>query len=175
MTKRKPNQPHKVIHMRDKDPMVRFLAYSQRPSDDACWMWLGCENGKDEINGGYARFIAHGKVIMVHRWAYQQWVGPIPEGYQIDHLCRNRMCVNPKHLEGVTQRDNILRGNGYSARNAAKTHCKYGHEFSDENTKLIQGKHRRQRVCLICERNRGRGFRAPVGSSVKSLENGEKS
>lgn len=74
------------------------------------------------------------KTQTVHRIAYEAFVGPVPAGLHLDHLCRVRRCVNPYHLEAVAQRVNSLRGESFSAINARKTHCAQGHEFSPENT-----------------------------------------
>lgn len=99
-----------------------------------CWNFTG---GK--IGGGYG-FIQHytdeGTTYrsVAHRVAYELLVGPIPPGLQLDHLCRNRACVRPDHLEPVTCRENLLRGETSAARNAAKTRCQNGHEFTAENT-----------------------------------------
>jgi hypothetical protein len=91
-----------------------------------------------------------------HRLAYELFVGPIPEGQTIDHLCRNRPCVNPGHLEVVDMRTNLLRGSSPTAQNARKTHCKHGHEFTPENTALKQG---RYRICRTCRARRNREYR----------------
>ncbi len=87
------------------------------------------------------------------------FVGPLPRGGKggpgVDHLCRNRLCVNPSPLELVTARVNILRGNGASARNLRKTHCPYGHPYADENLIInIDG----NRVCRTCKRRRARFY-----------------
>ncbi len=108
---------------------VRFVSKVEIRPDSDCWWWTGSEMTK-----GYGRFIADGrKAVRAHRWAYKHWRGPIPAGLQIDHLCRNRLCVNPYHMETVTNRVNVLRGIGPTARNARKTHCPQGHPYSGDN------------------------------------------
>jgi hypothetical protein len=90
-----------------------------------CWNWTGSIN-----NSGYAR-MNHG---YAHRILYELHRGPIPEGKTLDHLCRNRRCVNPGHLEVVSGHENTLRGMGVAGQNAKRTHCRKGHEFTPENT-----------------------------------------
>jgi len=114
-----------------------------------CWEWSAA---KDPL--GYGRFgltspgyYIKGKLILSHVWAYQYCRGLVPEGLELDHLCRNPSCVNPWHLEAVTHRENVLRGNGYSARNFRKTHCKWGHPLSGDNL-VMKGAFRRCRICL---------------------------
>jgi len=110
----------------------RFWSKVVFPEDSDCWLWAASIN-----NNGYGEFWAGDKYVKAHRWAYEYLIGPIPAGLTIDHLCRNRACVNPAHLEPVTLRINLLRGNTFQARNAAKTHCESGHSFDLFNTCLL--------------------------------------
>ena len=87
-----------------------------------------------------------GKHFLAHRMIYELLVGPIPDGLEIDHLCRNRGCVNPGHMEPVTHRENLMRGDTVAAANPAKTHCIRGHPYDDENT-YRYGSHRYCRAC----------------------------
>lgn len=95
---------------------------------DGCWQWKSLRSGD-----GYGRVRHQKKDQLAHRVVYELLVGPIPEGLTLDHLCRNRGCVRPAHLEPVTLAENTRRGQGMSARNARKTHCLNGHALTSEN------------------------------------------
>jgi hypothetical protein len=131
----------------------RLASFADRP--DECWPWPGAVNnwgyGYTTVGDGTAR----GRNVMVHREAYARLVGPIPEGMQIDHLCRNRLCMNPRHLEPVTIAENVLRGAGPGAINRRKTHCYRGHEFTPENTFYV-GREKKERRCKVCDREKQR-------------------
>lgn len=129
--------------MPDHDIEERF--WKRVRKTDACWEWTGAHTG-----GGYGATYKSGRQVVAHRIAYELLVGPIPEGLQLDHLCRNRGCVNPAHLEPVSQRVNLLRGDTVVARHAAKTHCDAGHPFDLFNTYWWHG----ARHCRACRRER---------------------
>jgi hypothetical protein len=110
---------------------------------EGCWLWQGA------TAKGYGRFatIARRSPSAAHRVAYELAVGPIPDGMQIDHLCRTPRCVNPAHLEPVTVRLNTLRGFSPSSDRARRTHCPRGHEYTPENTILSRQNQRKCRAC----------------------------
>ena len=115
-------------------------------AESGCHEWMGPRN-----KAGYGKFQLQGASLLTHRLAWEMEVGPIPEGLTIDHLCRNRCCLRIDHLEVVTGLVNILRSDGPSARNARKTHCKRGHEFTIENTiKSVSRNGRPARTCRTC-------------------------
>lgn len=124
--------------------LERFLSEHEGVED--CWLWTGANNGK-----GYGIVGIKRRPRYVHRVVYERLVGPIPEGLEMDHLCRNRACANPDHLEPVTHVVNAHRGVGSTWQvNLAKTHCKWGHEFTPENTR----RYRNGRWCIACETDR---------------------
>lgn len=120
---------------------------------DECWLYAG-----QQFGGGYGRIdswlkdLKKSKTYLAHRVMYENCVGPIPEGLVLDHLCRNTICINPDHLEPVTDAENLRRGVGEAARNSKKTHCIRGHEFSPGNTRLIHKGKDLNRACRECDR-----------------------
>ena len=122
--------------------------------ENGCWDWVG------GVTTGYGRW----KDTVAHRLVYELTRAPIPAGLTLDHLCRNRRCVNPDLLEPVTMRVNNLRGNGYSGRNARKTHCPQGHPLSGTNLYLNP---RNQRRCRICRDRQWRECRARKNYPMK--------
>jgi hypothetical protein len=118
-----------------------------RKDADGCWRWIAANNGV-----GYGHMYYEGAMRYSHRLAYEALIGPIPEGHDLDHLCRTRCCVNPAHLEAVTRRENLLRGEGLTARNAAATSCPQGHPYDEDNTYVYDGR----RQCRTCRRLRNR-------------------
>ena len=125
---------------------ARFWAKVEKNGPTDCWLWIASKS-----RDGYGMFEMRG----AHRVAYEMLVGPIPDGLQVDHLCRTRDCVNPSHMELVTSRENTRRGHGPTARHAAQTHCVNGHEFTAENTHIRIRDGIRCRVCRACKRAEG--------------------
>lgn len=118
---------------------------------DACWPWIAAVD-----SCGYGRVKVAQRDLKAHRVAYEFAVGPIPDGLTIDHLCRNKPCVNPAHLEPVTWRENLHR----AGRMGDETHCLNGHEFTPENTRIRHGRDgRTSRRCRVCTRRWNRETR----------------
>jgi len=110
--------------------------------ENGCWNWTGhCGDG------GYPLYRFKDGSSRVHRWLYEKLRGGIERRLTIDHLCRNIKCINPGHMEPVTMRENLMRGNGPSAINARKTHCKRGHPFSGSNLYVGPNGYRNCRKC----------------------------
>lgn len=122
--------------------------------DDGCWRWTA------STKLGYGTFKVAGRPWLAHRWSYEHFVGPIPDGLQLDHLCKFRGCVNPEHLEPVTSAENNYRSETWAAVNRRKTHCPQGHEYTVENTYLRPRGSRVSRICRTCQRRSCQLFRA---------------
>lgn len=129
-------------------PFPDYFMEKVAVAPDGCWLWQGRQN-----RNGYGRLYVRGSGgdQMAHRYAYTAAVGLIPEGYQLDHLCRVRHCVNPEHLEPVTQRENLLRGETVTAQSAAAEACPAGHSYSGDNLYVNRKGHR---YCRTCHRER---------------------
>lgn len=143
-------------------PIARFFSHVRKLPNE-CWEWTANKN-----QCGYGRLFVSGKLIVAHRWYFEHLRGEIQDGQELDHLCRNRVCVNPAHLEVVDRRTNIIRGSGPEVArqrllahnpNAFKTKefCCRGHALSGDN--LIRTKRRAKR-CKLCEQIRWRENRA---------------
>jgi hypothetical protein len=128
------------------DPVERFWRKIDRRGPDECWLWT--PPSRVRFRGlEYGNFYTPSGNVLAHRFAYELLVGPIPDDKEIDHLCRNTLCVNPAHLEPVPHRTNVLRGTALAALNAKKTHCVNGHPFDEANTYVTAAGHRRCRRC----------------------------
>jgi hypothetical protein len=153
--RRKRLSTHGAVNERSLDRSVeaRFEFYCMYVGD--CIVWTGsCQRG------GYGQFNTGKTMVLAHRYNYVRQYGPIPEGLQVDHLCRNRHCVNPGHLEAVTPLINTKRGMVAQLnrdRLSSATHCKHGHAFDEINTYVKPDGHR---ACKACRRSRKKAFRA---------------
>jgi hypothetical protein len=137
----------------NSDVVTRILAKTV-PGENECLVFVG------RRVHGYGRIAYQGENRMAHRVMYEVLVAPVAKGLHVDHLCRNRSCVNVAHLQVLTPKENILSGVGACANNSRKTHCPYGHEYAHENT-ILQKSSRGggpDRVCRTCDSVRRRRY-----------------
>lgn len=139
------NSQHKKAYT-----LRRFMS-KVRKRRNGCWEWQGYINPKT----GYGRFSLNDICIHAHRASYIFHVGDIADDLVVDHICRNKRCVNPVHLRAVTVRENTMYGNAPSSSNARKTHCIRGHELSGRNLYVLK---RGERVCRKCNLMRTRKY-----------------
>jgi hypothetical protein len=132
------------------------LMFRTAETGSGCWSWIGSID-----QHGYGKVRVAGKTLATHRVAYETFVGPVPDGLVLDHMCHNadkgcpggpscshRRCLNPEHLEPATRSMNAVRGRGHGS----ETHCIRGHEFTPENTYVDSAGHRHCRTCRTCRR-----------------------
>ena len=130
--------------------------------DNGCWIWQGATRSPGYGHVGVKGPDLKWRMVGTHRITYEYFIGPIPDGHQLDHLCRVRLCANPYHLEAVTSRENTLRSPvAIGGLNAAKTHCKRGHEFTAENT-YRRGTARECRICRAASHHKISLQRHPI-------------
>lgn len=131
-------------------PVQRFERFHQPIPFSGCWIWMGALS-----SDGYGSFYVDGRSIAAHKFSYEQLHGPVAPLIELDHLCRVRCCVNPAHVEPVTHKVNMLRGEGFASLNAAKTNCAAGHSFDADNTYWLNGR----RGCRACNREAVRRYK----------------
>lgn len=131
----------------------RFMTHVAKAEPEDCWLWTGTKN-----HAGYGSFsVGRARRLGAHRWSYEHFVGAVPAGLELDHLCRVRHCVNPAHLEPVTRQENLRRG-VRTEHMSMRTHCPRGHAYDEANT----GWYKATRYCRACKVMQNRKQRAKV-------------
>lgn len=131
--------------------LERVLSFVEIVGEHCCWQL----QGRVPLNTGYVNVSVHGARFLAHRFVYERLIGRIPAGLTLDHICTNRWCCNPNHVEPVTRGVNTMRGNTITAANAAKSHCKLGHPLSGVNLYKRPGG---GRECITCRRQAVRRY-----------------
>lgn len=124
--------------------------YISPEPNSGCWLWTGALSE----GYGHTKVTNNGKQLSAHTTVYRLLRGPICEGFEPDHLCRVRCCVNPDHIEPVTKKENTMRGVGVGAVNAKRTECKNGHPFDESNTRFYKNR----RYCRACSNKAKRAW-----------------
>jgi len=148
------SQPSSVSEVIDRF-MQKFSVDS-----NGCWVWT-----EGRYSSGYGEFWNGERNMVAHQFAYELFVGPIPDGLEPDHTCRQRACVNPEHLDPVTRRENIARGESHIARQMEQEVCHRGHELSGANLYV----HRGHRHCRACRRDRMNRYYAEGRTYTKKV------
>ncbi len=133
----------------------RFLSHVDTGA--GCWIWRG------QTTNGYGRFSVGQRNFYAHRFSFEFFNGPIPDGYEVDHLCMERRCVRPFHLEAVTAHENNMRSDSRAAQNARRKHCLHGHPLSGDNLSIVVSAGVRRRRCRECARTRTREWKERQG------------
>jgi hypothetical protein len=149
--------------VRPEDLPLRIVAKIEPEPNSGCWLWTGATGNP----GGYGNVGFQGSTRGAHRVVYELLVGPVPDGLVLDHLCRNRPCVNPDHLRPVTQLENVHAPGSLSpsALRAKITHCPAGHEYNEANTRRSK---RNERFCRACGRAAARRSKEKKRAALRS-------
>ncbi len=151
------------ITMATLSVLEEFMQHVSPEPNSGCWLWAGAVD-----TGGYGAVKWNGRFTTAHRKSYELHIGPIPEGLYLDHLCRVRCCVNPKHVEPVTNSENCKRGKS-GEFNRSKSHCPSGHEYTPENTyHSVRRNGWKRRQCATCVKDRQKRLRACPRSARSS-------
>ena len=159
------------LHRREQFTEIPPIFESHRDrwfGQDGCWIWQGkvTAHGYGQVN--YRATTGKQYQTPAHRMAYIIFVGDIPNGLTIDHLCRNRTCWRPSHLEAVTYQENVLRGDGVAAKNASKMYCRKGHELGASNVQQADAA-RGWRTCRECNREHAREQRRIIAEAAEAV------